>query len=58
MSKGLQMPLHLSLHMVIYFLVKCTEKNGSIPNGAPLILFEILFFKNHINNGKQINIIF
>lgn len=54
MSKGLQIAIALEL---IYFLVKCTEKNGNIPIGIPLT-FEILFLKNHINNGKQINIIF
>lgn len=56
MSKGLQIAIALEL-IYGYFLVKCTEKNGNIPIGIPLT-FEILFLKNHINNGKQINIIF
>lgn len=51
MSKGLQIAVTREL-TYCYFLVKCTEKNGSISSGAPLTLFEILFLKNHINNGK------
>ena len=57
MSKGLQIAIALE-HIYGYFLVKCTEKNGNIPIGTPLTLLEILFLKNHINNGKQIILFF